>query len=190
MGWAPDPAKVQAAEEAEREAQEAIARRLDAQAEAKLSPFERRLLGLIEDLADAVKAPGAGPVLATIDPATPHEVADRIFSLLPEGSLMTGPEGPILDVKPLAGAPTSSLDAILDAPAATLQIAITNAARALVVVFRGQDLNTVAPSLIAEVVIEAALHAAAQQTPVGQDAHDGGAAAGDSPDPAAGLPAQ
>jgi hypothetical protein len=190
MGWAPDPAKQQAADEAEREAQEAIARRLDAHADAKLSPFERKLLGLLEDVRDAIKAPGAGPVLATLDPNARVEAIAAIKRALPEGSIITGPNGPILDVTPLAGvpvvnsAPAAELDGLLDAEPTELGRAIEAAARALFDAFPAfrDDLTASGFERLAEVAIEAALASAARKTSPGQDAaEEDGAAGGDSP---------
>ncbi|OCB46656.1 hypothetical protein A5721_10710 [Mycobacterium vulneris] len=116
MSYAPDPAAQRAAQEAQDEAEAAIRRRLDAQATASLKPFERKLLGVLEDIRDAMQSPDPGPLLVTVDPAASDELCQRLRAKLPEGSLLTGPNYPILDVRPLAGVPVVEVTNVVDRP--------------------------------------------------------------------------
>ncbi|MDM2446277.1 hypothetical protein PP556_14780 [Mycobacteroides abscessus] len=116
MSYAPDPAAQRAAQEAQDEAEAAIRRRLDAQATASLKPFERKLLGVLEDIRDAVQSPDPGPLLVTVDPAASDELCHRLREKLPEGSILTGPNYPILDVRPLAGVPVVEVTNVVDRP--------------------------------------------------------------------------
>ena len=116
MSYAPDPAAQRAAQEAQDEAEAAIRRRLDAQATASLKPFERKLLGVLEDIRAAMQSPDPGPLLVTVDPAASDELCRRLRAKLPEGSLLTGPNYPILDVRPLAGVPVVEVTNVVDRP--------------------------------------------------------------------------
>lgn len=116
MSYAPDPAAQRAAQEAQDEAEAAIRRRLDAQATASLRPFERKLLGVLEDIRDAVQSPDPGPLLVTLDPSTSGELRRQVLDRLPEGSLITGPNYPIRDVRPLAGVPVVEVTNVVDRP--------------------------------------------------------------------------
>ncbi|QEA10815.1 hypothetical protein [Mycobacterium phage Weirdo19] len=84
MGWADDPAKVRAAQEAEEEAREQIARRLDAEANKRLTPFERKLLGVLEDIRDGLAAPAAGPDPARLGPMMSGPAVDNLLDSPPE----------------------------------------------------------------------------------------------------------
>lgn len=204
MGYAPDPAAQRAAQEAQDEAEAAIRRRLDAQATASLRPFERKLLGVLEDIRDAVQSPDPGPLLVTIDPAASDELCQRIRAKLPEGSLLTGPNYPILDVRPLAGVPVTNvtnlvdrdaLDAtvcrvcglseLLDAAPDDLGEAITAAAAAIASAAPGTPTSAV--EHYAEVAIDAALKWVAHrdaETPSDRAEVQDGAAGGDQYPPA------
>lgn len=203
MAYGPDPAAQRAAEEAQAEAEAAIRRRLDAQATASLKPFERKLLGVLEDIRDAVQSPDPGPLLVTLAPEIEAEHRHRLLALLPEGSLVTGPNYPILDVRPLAGVPVTNvtnlvdrdaLDAtvcsvcglseLLDATPDDLSEAITAVAGAIA---------TAAPvnadeQHLAEVAIDAALKWVARrdsdETPSDRAEVQDGAAGGDQDPPA------
>ncbi len=186
MAWAPDPATEAAAAKAQAEAEAAITARLDAEASKRLNPFERKLLGVLEDLRDAMNAPG--PVLAVCDPSTEQSVLAAIQRALPPGSLVTGPNGPILDVHPMAAPrPAGRVEGLLDADPDELGRAIEAGGRALFDAFPAlrEDYTRAGFEKFAEVAIEAALHAAAQtgriQTPGGQAAAADGAAGGDRP---------
>ncbi|MCT7372741.1 hypothetical protein [Mycolicibacterium llatzerense] len=207
MGWARDPSVAAAAAEAE----EQLQRRLDAQENAKMTPFERKLIGVLEDIRDTLQAPPLPPVLATIDPATPGEVRHRIQRSLPPGSLLTGPNSPILDVRPLGGyslasIPTDRLFAVpptvtnvvdmaggpvadpdghfaplLDAPPEVLGEALDGAAEALLENFPAIG-DERAARRFAEVALDAALTvAAAIETSVVPPTTTDGAAGGDVP---------
>ncbi|MCG5431194.1 hypothetical protein LV457_02675 [Mycobacterium sp. MYCO198283] len=192
MAFAPDPAKERAAQEAEAEARAAIDRRLEAEATKRMNPFERRLLGVLEDLRDAIAAPE--PVLAVCEPNTPSSVLKAIQSALPPGSLVTGPNGPIISAYRIAPAATAaqppkppplSLDALLDAPAPQLVAAIKAGGEAIVERyphFRHTDGKT--PLDIAQAAIEGALRFAAAMTSDGPATAAGGAAGGDPLPPA------
>uniref|UniRef100_A0AAU8GN15 Uncharacterized protein n=1 Tax=Mycobacterium phage JustASigh TaxID=3158894 RepID=A0AAU8GN15_9CAUD len=204
MGYAPDPAAQRAAQEAQDEAEAAIRRRLDAQATASLRPFERKLLGVLEDIRDAVQSPDPGPLLVTIDPAASDELCQRIRAKLPEGSLLTGPNYPILDVRPLAGVPITNvtnlvdrdaLDAtvcrvcglseLLDAAPDDLGEAITAAAAAIASAAPGTPTSAV--EHYAEVAIDAALKWVAHrddETPSDRAEVQDGAAGGEQDPPA------
>ena len=204
MGYAPDPAAQRAAQEAQDEAEAAIRRRLDAQATASLRPFERKLLGVLEDIRDAVQSPDPGPLLVTIDPAASDELCQRIRAKLPEGSLLTGPNYPILDVRPLASVPITNvtnlvdrdaLDAtvcrvcglseLLDAAPDDLGEAITAAAAAIASAAPGTPTSAV--EHYAEVAIDAALKWVAHrddETPSDRAEVQDGAAGGDQDPPA------
>lgn len=208
MSYAPDPAAQRAAQEAQDEAEAAIRRRLDAQATASLKPFERKLLGVLEDIRDAMQSPDPGPLLVTIDPAASNELCERVRAKLPEGSLLTGPNYPILDVRPLAGVPVTNvtnlvdrdaLDAtvcrvcglseLLDATPDDLGEAIAAAAEALATTpgtaFRGRPMSEV--EWLAEVAIDAALKWVAirdSKTPSDRAEVQDGAADGDQYPPA------
>lgn len=204
MAYAPDPAAQRAAQEAQDEAEAAIRRRLDAQATASLRPFERKLLGVLEDIRDAVQSPDPGPLLVTIDPAASDELCQRIRAKLPEGSLLTGPNYPILDVRPLAGVPITNvtnlvdrdaLDAtvcrvcglseLLDAAPDDLGQAITAAAAAIASAAPGTPTSAV--EHYAEVAIDAALKWVAHrddETPSDRTEVQDGAAGGDQYPPA------
>ena len=204
MGYAPDPAAQRAAQEAQDEAEAAIRRRLDAQATALLRPFERKLLGVLEDIRDAVQSPDPGPLLVTIDPAASDELCQRIRAKLPEGSLLTGPNYPILDVRPLAGVPITNvtnlvdrdaLDAtvcrvcglseLLDAAPDDLGQAITAAAAAIASAAPGTPTSAV--EHYAEVAIDAALKWVAHrddETPSDRAEVQDGAAGGEQDPPA------
>jgi hypothetical protein len=83
MAWGADPATERAAQEAAAQAQEAINRRLDAEAEKRLTPFERKLLGVMEDVRDALTAsPAAGPAsrLAPLLDADPADLGNALDS--------------------------------------------------------------------------------------------------------------
>ncbi|KLI05833.1 MULTISPECIES: hypothetical protein [Mycolicibacterium] len=202
MSYAPDPAAQRAAQEAQDEAEAAIRRRLDAQATASLKPFERKLLGVLEDIRDAVQSPDPGPLLVTIDPAASNELCERVRAKLPEGSLLTGPNYPILDVRPLAGVPITNvtnlvdrdaLDAticrvcglseLLDAAPDDLGEAITAAAAAIASAAPGTPTSAV--EHYAEVAIDAALKWVAHrddETPSDRaEVQDGAAGGGQNP---------
>ncbi len=203
MAYGPDPAAQRAAEEAQAEAEAAIRRRLDAQATASLKPFERKLLGVLEDIRDAVQSPDPGPLLVTLAPEIEAEHRNRLLALLPEGSLVTGPNYPILDVRPLAGVPVTNvtnlvdrdaLDAtvcqvcglseLLDATPDDLSEAITAVAGAIAAV---APVNADEHHL-AEVAIDAALkwvaHRDSDETPSDRAEVQDGAAGGDQDPPA------
>lgn len=208
MGYAPDPAAQRAAQEAQDEAEAAIRRRLDAQATASLKPFERKLLGVLEDIRDAMQSPDPGPLLVTLAPDIEAEHRHRLLALLPEGSMVTGPNYPILDVRPLAGVPVTNvtnlvdrdaLDAtvcrvcglseLLDAAPDDLGEAIEAAAEALATTpgttFRGRPMSEV--ERLAEVAIDAALKWVAirdSKTPSDRAEVQDGAAGGDQYPPA------
>lgn len=208
MSYAPDPAAQRAAQEAQDEAEAAIRRRLDAQATASLRPFERKLLGVLEDIRDAVQSPDPGPLLVTLDPSTSGELRRQVLDRLPEGSLITGPNYPIRDVRPLAGVPVTNvtnlvdrdaLDAtvcrscglseLLDAAPDDLGEAIEAAAEALATTpgttFRGRPMSEV--ERLAEVAIDAALKWVAirdSKTPSDRAEVQDGAAGGDQSPPA------
>ncbi|ORA24940.1 hypothetical protein [Mycobacterium aquaticum] len=197
MGFAPDPDKVRAAEEAQAEAEAAIRRRLDAHASAAMSPYERKLIGVLEDIRDAIQSPPVGPVLAVCEPGTSRSSLAQIQRALPPGSLITGPNGPIIDVYPLAGGPgtATGLDAVptdphivetaagpvadpdgyfaklLDANPDLLGEAIKAAALKLTTAL---ELDTGQAAQLAEVAIESALQWAAErdrEDPVTHSSH-------------------
>lgn len=204
MSYAPDPAAQRAAQEAQDEAEAAIRRRLDAQATASLKPFERKLLGVLEDIRDAMQSPDPGPLLVTVAPDIEAEHRHRLLALLPEGSMVTGPNYPILDVRPLAGVPVTNvtnlvdrdaLDAtvcqvcglseLLDAQPADLGEAITAAAVAIASAAPGTPTSAV--EHYAEVAIDAALKWIAHrddETPSDRAEVQDGAAGGDQYPPA------
>ncbi|WP_319456920.1 MULTISPECIES: hypothetical protein [unclassified Mycobacterium] len=174
MGWGPNPIEEAAAEKAQAEA-------IDAAERKPVTPFERKLLGLIEDVRDAIAAPRpAGPLLVTLASNTPMEIADRIRARLPEGSLLTGENGAILDVRPIyASAPATTEDGLArlaDAAPTDLGRAVEAAAAAL----RGVDpwllrgYNTISFEDLAEAAIDAALQAALNPPQQGADARSGG----------------
>ncbi len=205
MSYAPDPAAQRAAQEAQDEAEAAIRRRLDAQATASLKPFERKLLGVLEDIRDAVQSPDPGPLLVTVDPSASDELCHRLREKLPEGSILTGPNYPILDVRPLAGVPVTNvtnlvdrdaldgtvcrvcgLSELLDAAPDDLGEAIEAAAEALSLAAPGTPTSVV--EHYAEVAIDAALKWVAlnldDETPSDRAEVQDGAAGGDQDPPA------
>lgn len=204
MSYAPDPAAQRAAQEAQDEAEAAIRRRLDAQATASLKPFERKLLGVLEDIRDAVQSPDPGPLLVTLKPDTDAELRHRLLRHLPKGSVLTFPDDQILDVRPLAGVPVTNvtnlvdrdaLDAtvcrvcglseLLDASPDDLGEAIEAAAEALSLAAPGTPTSVV--EHYAEVAIDAALKWVAirdSKTPSDRAEVQDGAAGGDQDPPA------
>lgn len=194
MAWAPDPTAQRAAQEAEAEAQAAIARRLDAEADKRMTPFERKLLGVVEDMRDAIANPTPGPWLVTCDPRARAEVLERIRAALPAGSLITGPNGPILKVEPVGPAPR--LAPLLDAPPAELGNALDAAEMAVAGIY-GDATGPTGYRRLAEAAIEAALAALVEadldrhfQTSPGQEAAVGDGAAGGGVTPPAEYPAR
>ncbi|GJJ21094.1 hypothetical protein [Mycolicibacterium mageritense] len=111
MAWAPDPAAQRAAEDAQAEAQAAIMARLDAEADRKLTPFERKLLGLIEDVRDAIKDRPAA--LAALG-------ASLVPGLDASKIIVERPAGPIADPGRLLDASPDTLGRAIDAAAMTL----------------------------------------------------------------------
>lgn len=147
-----------------------------------------------------MQSPDPGPLLVTVDPAASDELCQRLRAKLPEGSLLTGPNYPILDVRPLAGVPLTNvtnlvdrdaLDAtvcpvcglseLLDARPAELGEAITAAAAAIALAAPGTPTSAV--EHYAEVAIDAALKWVAggdsDETPSDRAEVQDGAAGGD-----------
>ncbi len=194
MPWGPDPAVEAAAAAAQAEIDARMLRAEERHANAKMSPFERNLLGVLEDIRDALQNPSPRPLLVTVDPAASDDLCDRIRAKLPEGSMLTGPNYPILDVRPLAGVPVVNnvvetaagpvadpngyFATLLDAPPEVLGEVLDGAAEAL----RENYPNIISPRMLAEVVIDAALTvAAAIETSVVPPTTTDGAAGGDVP---------
>ena len=143
MGWGQNPADVRAAEEARAEA---VAR-----AESKpMSPFERKLVGVLEDIRDRLGVP-----LAEARPGDPlpeaHVVVRRADGTVQDfgtGTLVTAdPLGPLLDSPP----------AVLARSITAGATAIANGAPML-----QDDFTAAGFEKLAELAIEAALHEAAR----------------------------
>lgn len=191
MAWAENPETAAAGKAAAEEFAAQVKRR----SEAAMTPFERKLIGVLEDVRDALQSPAAGPVLATVRDGTSFEACARIRHHLPKGSVLTGEGGPIVDVRPLGGNPVVSVPTVetaagpvadpdgyfallLDAQPEVLREAIDGAAEAL----RETYPNIVSPRMLAEVAIDAALMvAAAIETSVVPPTTTDGAAGGDVP---------
>lgn len=197
MPWGPDPAVEAAAAAAQAEIDARMLRAEERHANAKMSPFERNLLGVLEDIRDALQNPSPGPLLVTVDPAASDDLCDRIRAKLPEGSMLTGPNYPILDVRPLAGVPVVNnvvelaagpvadpmgyFAPLLDAPPEVLGEVLDGAAESLLENFVSIGEQALARR-IAEAAIEAALIvAAAFETSVVPPTTTDGAAGGDVP---------
>lgn len=171
MAWAEDPAIAAAAAEAEAQLQ----RRLDAQENAKMTPFERNLLGVLEDIRDALQSP---PRLLDGDTQGGYSLdtfpAGRVFALPTVTNVVELRSGPVAD-------PDGHFAQLLDAPAEVLGEALDGAAEALLENFAAIGEVPLARR-IAEVAIEAALMvAAAIETSVVPPTTTDGAAGGDVP---------
>lgn len=148
MGWGQVPGEARAAEEARREAIEL--------AQSKpMSPFERKLIGVLEDIRD--RLPG-GVVLPPPGPDSP----------LPEATVsVTRPDGSVQNFGPgvyLSTVDPDPLGPLLDSPPAVLSRAVAAGGVALsnsFPMFR-EDLTAAGFEKFAEVAIEAALHEAAR----------------------------
>lgn len=145
MGFGKIPSEVRAAEEAAREAREVAENR-------PMSPFERKLIGVLEDIRDNIGHPLPAPLPG---------------AALPEARVsVTRPDGTVQDFGPgvyLTTVDPDPLGPLLDSPPAVLTRSIQAGGRALsnsFPMFR-EDLTATGFEKFAEVAIEAALHEAA-----------------------------
>ncbi len=173
MAWGQDPAVEAAAAAAGAEAAERLKAGIEAHANAKMSPFERNLLGVLEDIRDALQSrqhttlPVGGYSLDTFP-------AGRVFALPTVTNVVELRSGPVAD-------PDGHFAQLLDAPAEVLGEALDGAAEALLENFAAIGEVPLARR-IAEVAIEAALMvAAAIETSVVPPTTTDGAAGGDVP---------
>ncbi|WP_061000164.1 hypothetical protein [Mycolicibacterium mucogenicum] len=176
MAWAQDPAVEAAAAAAGAEAAERLAAGIEAHTNAKMSPFERKLIGVLEDIRDALQSP---PLLIEGDPQGGYSL-----STIPTGRLFAMPTS-VTNVVDLAAGPVTDPDghfaALLDAPPEVLGEVLDGAADALLENFPAIG-DERAARRFAEVALDAALTvAAAIETSVVPPTTTDGAAGGDVP---------